>query len=177
MLPRKRLSLPTILRIFGLVVSAAGLIVSVRGLFLPWFSGYSVITGLDFWVHGDWSTILSYSLAWIVFLTYCFQPNYIGLCAIFFSLVIPMFYFKSWVLLFRRTMNPYDFFDYSRYNNQFGFTFTLETGVWNVFMGMNLILIGVFIGMNNQNRKIYAGTMITICLLVVLLIEKILRVN
>ena len=170
MLPRKRLSLPTILRIFGLVVSAAGLIVSVRGLFLPWFSGYSVITGLDFWVHGDWSTILSYSLAWIVFLTYCFQPNYIGLCAIFFSLVIPMFYFKSWVLLFRRTMNPYDFFDYSRYNNQFGFTFTLETGVWNVFMGMNLILIGVFIGMNNQNRKKYLITMATIIGLFILYI-------
>ncbi|WP_052307479.1 RNA-guided endonuclease InsQ/TnpB family protein [Coleofasciculus chthonoplastes] len=174
----KSFSFSTFLRIFGLVVSVVGLTIAMRGLFLPWFSisSYSVVTGLDFWVHGDSLTILSYSLAWIVFLTYCFQPNYVSYCAICFSLVIPIFYFKSWVLLLR-TGNPYDFFDYSSYHNQFGFRFTLEPGFWNVFMGMSLILLGVFIGMNNQNRIIYMFIIIVILYLLGLLIGMFLIFN
>jgi|GEM_PF-2392890 len=171
----KSFSFSTILRIFGLIVSVAGLTIAMRGLFLPWFSisDYSVVTGLDFWVHGKWLTILSYSLAWIVFLTYCFKPNYVSYCAIFFSLVLSMFYLSSWGLLFARTSDPYDFFDYSSYSSydhRFSPMFTLEPGFWNVFMGMNLILIGVFIGMNNQNRKKYLITMATIIGLFILYI-------
>ncbi|MEQ9238226.1 hypothetical protein [Coleofasciculus sp. E2-BRE-01] len=130
----------------------------MRGLFLPWLSGYSVVTGLDFLVHDDWLTILSYSLAWIVFLTYCFQPNYISLCAIFFSIIIPLSYLRLWILVeIGYQGNPYDIFDGFR-GGGVDFRFTPEPGFWATFMGMGLILIGVFIGMNTQNRIIYLIT-------------------
>jgi len=155
MLPRKRFSFPTVLRLFGLVVSAAGLTISMRGLFRPWLSGYSVVTGLDFFVHGDWLTILSYSLAWIVFLAYCFKPNYISLCAILFSLVIPIFYLRLWLLVeIGHRGNPYDIFDGFR-GGGVDFRFTPEPGFWTTFVDIGLILLGVFIGMNAKNWEYY----------------------
>ncbi|MEQ9486391.1 MAG: hypothetical protein RIG27_29510 [Coleofasciculus sp. F4-SAH-05] len=157
-------SFPTFLRIFGLVLSAAGLIISMKGLFLPWFSDYnrvvnSVITGLDLWVHGDWLTILSYSLAWIVFLTYCFKPNYVGLCTTFFSHVLPIFYIRlQFLVVFGHRGTPDNIFESG--GGGVDFPLTPEPGLSSTFVGMGLILIGVFIGMNNQNKKFYLTTMI-----------------
>lgn len=167
MLPPKRFSFPTILRLFGLVLSAVGLIIAMRGLFLPWFSDYnrvvnSVITGLDFWVHGDWPTILCYSLAWTVFLMYCFKPNYVGLGTTLFSYVLSIFYISLQLLVVfgYRGKDPYNNFEPG--GGGVDFPLTPEPGVSNTFVGMGLIIIGVFIGMNNQNKIFYLTTMIPI---------------
>ncbi|MEQ9368205.1 MAG: hypothetical protein RIG63_04120 [Coleofasciculus chthonoplastes F3-SA18-01] len=142
-------------------MSVAGLTIAMKRLFLPWFSisDYSVVTGLDFWVHGDWLTILSYSLAWIVFLTYCFKPNYVGLCTTFFSHVLPIFYIRLQLLVvFGHRGTPDNIFESG--NGGVDFPLTPEPGLSSTFVGMGLILIGVFIGMNNQNKNFYLTTMI-----------------
>lgn len=178
MLPRIRLWFPTFLRIVGLVVSAVGLTIAMRGLFFPWISGYdSVITGLDFLVHGERGVDIIYGLAWIVFLTYYFIPNYVSYCAIVFSIYLPCCnFFVSWLIDVGYRGNPYDIFEPST-SSPVDFKFREEPGFGLSFMGMSLILLGVFIGMNNRNKIIYAGTMITICLLLGLLIGLTLLVN
>ncbi|MGB7439906.1 MAG: hypothetical protein WA919_02465 [Coleofasciculaceae cyanobacterium] len=134
------------------------------GLFLLWFSSSkSSVTGLDFLVYGDWLAILSYGLAWIVFFTYCFKPNYVGLLAIAFSIVFPLFYFK-WLLIAGGRRNPYNIFEPgSTVDLRF---FTVEPGFVVSIVGMGLVAIGVFIGMNNRNRKRYLIAMTAVIAIV-----------
>ncbi|MEQ8386238.1 MAG: hypothetical protein RH949_28155 [Coleofasciculus sp. A1-SPW-01] len=75
----------------------------------------------------------------------------------------------SWLIDVGHRGNPYDIFDSFR-GGGVDFKFREEPGFGLSFMGMSLILLGVFIGMNNRNKIIYAGTMITICLLLGLFI-------
>lgn len=164
MLTPKRLWFGTLLRIFGLALSTAGLITSMSGLYLTWFSRpESSVTGLDFLVHGDWLAILSYGLAWIVFFIYCFKPNQVGLWAIAFSIVFPLFYFK-WLLLVAGRRNPYNIFEPG---STVDFYFTGEPGFVVSLVGMGLVAIGVFIGMNNRNRKRYLIAMTAVIAIVV----------
>lgn len=173
MLPRKPFWFDTFTRKLGLALSAAGLNLSMIGLFLTWFSYrlQSYVTGLDFIVHGDILAILSYSLAWIVFLTYCLKPNRVGLWAIFFSIVFPCFFLMRWLVLagVGHRGNPHNIFEPG--GSPVNFLFTLEPGFFVSLVGMSLLVIGVVIGMNNHNRKLYMTTITPIVVIVGLYIN------
>jgi len=92
---------------------------------------------------------------------YCFQPDYIGLCAIFFSLIVPIFYMRLQLLVvFGHRGTPDNIFESG--GGGIDFPLTPEPGLSIIFVGMGLILLGVFIGMNNQNRKVYLIPMMPI---------------